>query len=389
MHSFYFSIHNLQTPVWVTLALALLTALWLLAIYRTRLASIRPTTSGSASENPAEWPGVSVIVLVQDNSQMLATMLPQVLKQDYPGKFEVIAVNDGANRDVTDVVKLLCNTYSNLRITFIPSEAHNLSRTKLGISLGIKAAKYPYIITTTSLVQIPSDAWLRLMTEPFARGKDISLGTARLAGLNGAMNRFDELEAQTIWLSGALAGHPYRGTTYNIGYKRQLFFDVKGFSKSLTLHYGEDDIFISEIATSHNAGVVIDPAANLIVNRYMPVKALRDLRMQHCFTSRFITRRSSMLFGFSTLSMWLWLAATIVGIILSLPNLLPTCFFAAIGIGLWTTLIIAWRNASNAQQIQISPWALPWLMFWRWTRTLRYTMACGSASRKNYTWTKR
>lgn len=379
--------------VWVSLAITLLAIMWLLTAYRGRLAKIRRTSQPRSGEmpepEPESWPGVSVIVHAQDSSRQLAAMLPAVLQQDYPGDFEVVVVNDGSSRDVTDVVNFLSNTYHNLHITFVPFEAHNLSRTKLGISLGIKAARYPYVIITTSLADIPSNAWLRLMAEPFARGKEVSLGTSRLTGIKGAMNRFDELEAQTIWLSAAMAGHPYRGTGYNIGYHRSLFFDAKGFSRSLTLHHGEDDIFISQIATPDNTAAVVDPAATIAVNRYMPVKALRDLRMQHTFTGRFISKGASRLFGFSTIMLWVWLAATATGVVMSLPNLLPSCVFLAAAIGLWTPLIAVWRHAARAQEMPLNAWALPWLLFWRWGRTLRYHLNCGRASRKNYTWIQR
>ena len=172
------------------------------------------------------------------------------------------------------------------------------------------------------------------------------------------MNRFDELEAQTIWLSAAMAGHPYRGTGYNIGYRRSLFFDAKGFSRSLTLHHGEDDIFISQIATPGNTAAVVDPAATIAVNRYMPVKALRDLRMQHTFTGRFISKGAPRLFGFSTIMLWVWLAATATGVVMSLPNLLPSCVFLAAAIGLWTPLIAVWRHAARAQEMPLNAWAL-------------------------------
>ena len=115
-------------------------------------------------------------------------------------------------------------------------------------------------------------------------------------------------------------GRDGRPPLYNIGYRRSLFFDAKGFSRSLTLHHGEDDIFISQIATPDNTAAVVDPAATIAVNRYMPVKALRDLRMQHTFTGRFISKGASRLFGFSTIMLWVWLAATATGAVMSLPN---------------------------------------------------------------------
>ena len=147
--------------VWVSLAIALLAIMWLLTAYRGRLAKIRRTSQPRSGEmpepEPESWPGVSVIVHAQDSSRQLAAMLPAVLQQDYPGDFEVVVVNDGSSRDVTDVVNFLSNTYHNLHITFVPFEAHNLSRTKLGISLGIKAARYPYVICLLYTSPSPRD----------------------------------------------------------------------------------------------------------------------------------------------------------------------------------------------------------------------------------------
>ena len=387
METLYFSLHRIFPVVWYCMGAVAVALAWLLIFYRERLAKVKPT--GEAADSPAQWPGVSVIVYTQETSQQLARMLPSVLSQDYPSEFEVVVVNDGSSRDVTDVVNYLSNTHQNLHITFVPYEAHNLSRKKLGISLGIKAAKYPYVLITTALADIPSNAWLRLMAEPLARGKKVVLGTSKIADLKGAMNRFDALEAQTVWLSGALAGHPYRGTSYNIGYATELFFENKGFSRSLTLHHGDDDMFISEIATPENTQAVVGEATNLVINRYQPAKALRDLRMQHCFTGRYISKTSSRLFGLSTIMLWVWLVASVTGMVMSIPNLLPTCFFLSAAAGLWIPLAMVWKKTARAQQISMNLWLLPWLLMWRWTRTLSYRIHCGRASRRNYTWIQR
>lgn len=385
--SLYFSFYHVMPVVWVCIGVVAVAMVWLLAIYRGRLVKIKPT--GENPEEVTRWPGVSVIVHTQDASQQLAKMLPGLLAQEYAGEYEVIVVNDGSSRDVTDVVNFLANTHKNIHQTFVPYEAHNLSRKKLGISLGIKAARYPYVVITTSLADIPSNAWLRLMAEPFARGKEVVLGTSRVAGVTGAMNRFDALEAQTIWLSAALAGHPYRGTGYNIGYKAELFFNAKGFSRSLTLHHGDDDMFISQICTPENTEAVVGEATCLTINRYLPNKAMRDLRMRHLFTGRFISKVSPGIFGFSTIMLWGWLAATVLGLVMSLPNVMPGCAFLAAAIGLWIPLVSAWQRAARVQQMPVKGWALPWLMLWRWTRTLRYRSQCAKASRKNYTWLQR
>ena len=87
--------------------------------------------------------------------------------------------------------------------------------------------------------------------------------------------------------------------------------------------------------------------------------------------------------------LWLWLAATVTGIVFSLPNALPGCIFSLIAIALWWLLGLSWRKTADAMGIRLNAFAAPWLMLWHWTRTLRYSLTCGKASRRNYTWLQR
>ena len=386
MDQLYFSLNNISYIVWISAGVALVSMLWLLTFYRARV--IRPAKA--AAKEPAagegNYPAISVVVYANDNAMALGRLLPQIFGQDYPAPMEVVVVNDGSVEDVTDVVNRLSLTYKNLYQTFVPDEAHNLSRKKLGISLGIKAARNHYVVLTDAGCIIPSDTWLRKMAAPFAQGKEVSLGCACIAGLKGAMNRYDETAATVKWLSAALGGHPYRGTGFNLGYSRAAFFAAKGFSRSLTLHFGDDDVFVNQIVNSENTAVVLSHGSVLTVDCADPAKALNELRLRHSFTARFLPKGASAFFGFSTTVMWVWLAATVTGIVFSLPNVLPACVFLALIPCVWIPVAIAWRKSAAATGVALNPWSLPFVAMWRWTRTLRYRIKCGRASRRNYTW---
>lgn len=386
----YFSFSNLLTIVWICAGAAVAAMAWLLTVYASRLNLItRRRTQSQAQPEETAYPPVSVIVHSRDNSRGLARILPQILGQEYPAAFEVIVINDGSTSDTTDVVNLLANTHKNLHITFVPDKARNLSRKKLGISLGVKAASHPYVVLTTAECTIPSATWLKSMATPFAQGFGVSLGTAHITGLKHASDRFDMAQTEAIWLSAALSGHPYRGTGYNIGYNRDLFFEAKGFSKSLTMRHGDDDLFIRQIITPDNCAVVLTGDSIVEVNYSNPSRELNEMRLRHSFTARFLPHGSSRLFGFSSLMLWLWLAATATGIVFSLPNALPGCIFLLLAVALWWLLGLSWRKTANAMGIRINAFAAPWLMLWHWIRTLRYTLTCGRASRRNYTWLQR
>jgi len=109
-------------------------------------------------------------------------------------------------------------------------------------------------------------------------------------------------------------GTPTAASAFNLAYRRELFFEAKGFSRSLNLHNGDDDIFINQIADRDNCAVVLTANAGMDVNFQRPADAYRELRLRHCFTERRLPKGSRRLMGSGTLALWLWVAAVAVGV---------------------------------------------------------------------------
>ena len=59
---------------------------------------------------------------------------------------------------------------------------------------------------------------------------------------------YDNLITGLQYISSALTGNPYTGNGRNLSYRKDLFFAHKGYYKSLSLHAGDDDLFINESA---------------------------------------------------------------------------------------------------------------------------------------------
>lgn len=388
MEEIYFSTGNFLPVVWVCLAIAVAGIVWLLAVVRNRIGLCRKSAGDEpeAGAQPGDWPGVSVIVYADDAPGRLRRLLEKLFSQRYAGRMEVIVVNDGASSEVTDVVNLLMPEHRELYQTFVPDEAHNLSRKKLGISLGVKAARNEFVVITSDRCMPESDGWLMAMTGPFRRGKDVAIGFARVEGLKSGADRFDEVATAVTWLSAGLRSEPYRGTGYNIGYRRSLFFDAKGFSRSLTLHNGDDDIFVNQIANGENCEVVLSRESRMWVDFHNVRKGFRDERLNHCFTARFLPKGSRRFFGLATVVMWAVVAAVVTGVVFSLPNALGACVMVALLPVALVPMALAWRGAGRALGVRLGGWTAGWQMLWRWIRTLRFAMVCGSSDRKNYTW---
>lgn len=384
----YFSFYHILPITWVAIIIAIVATAYLLTVYRA-MTKIR---TSQADEEPSdeELPGVSVVIYTRDNASDLRRMLPEVLAQEYPAnKLEVIVVNDGSVEEVTDVVNYLGQQHRNLYITFVPDEAHNLSRKKLAISLGIKAAKNPVALLTTAECVPSSPRWVREMAKPFTEGggrHQVVLGWGRIDGIRPAMLRYDMVARGVTWLSSALHGHPYRGSAFNLAYTREIFFKNKGFSRSLNLHNGDDDIFISEIATAKNTAVVLSSDARMEAHFKRPESEYRHERLRHCFTERKLPAGMRRLMGFSTLMLWLWVAAIAVGCTFSLPNWWPACLLLALVPAVWIPLTINWMRTSRALGVKLNPALIWWEMLWRWLPNLKCKLSCGSRKHRNFTW---
>ena len=91
----------------------------------------------------------TVVVYCHNQGAQLQRFLPYLLNQNYP-KYEVIVVNDSSIDNTAEVISNFLVEYSNLRQTFIPDGSRNVSRRKLAIMLGIKAAHNELIVVTNA-----------------------------------------------------------------------------------------------------------------------------------------------------------------------------------------------------------------------------------------------
>lgn len=314
---------------------------------------------------------VSVVVYTSDDAEGLRRCLPAILGQHYEAPFEVIVVNEGQTDTVVPVVERLKAIHDNLYLTFTPNGSRRLSCKKLALMIGIKAARYPVVVQTTSSARIESDEWLAALVAPFAnQAIRVVLGFSFLSADNdrafGRRTRaFNSVADDVAWLEAALAGHPYRGTELNIAYTRQAFFDNRGFSRSLNLKNGDDDIFISEIARADNTAVVVSP--DTIVRRvaHNVPRAYRELRTRYRFTGQNLPHGSRMR---QALGPWLIYAITALSVVAAAfmwPNLLGVAIAALLVGGTLTAASIMWRRALMALTGRSLRLCLPWLVLTR------------------------
>lgn len=207
-------------------------------------------------------PAISVIVpLFAEDAAYLDTTLTTLLTQDYE-KFEVVVVYVGNSDDFFADLKSLQRLYPHLSPVHIDYSPHYPVSTKIALNIGIKSSKYDFVVTTSSDATPSSERWLSLLVKGFLYG-DIVLGYSGMAREGGFMNRiFREYRftSSIAWLSAAIRRRTYAASRNALGYKKELYFDVRGFNH-LNMNVGEDDLFVQRIATRDNVSVVLSPRA--------------------------------------------------------------------------------------------------------------------------------
>ncbi|MCM1068030.1 MAG: glycosyltransferase [Muribaculaceae bacterium] len=383
-------------------------ALWLLfacfmcvllmaAIYFFRVRNVVNYRRRADRERPekadADYLPASVVIYSQGDADNLTEMLQTVLSQDYPAAFEVIVVNEGESSDVRDAVSMLRASHSNLYLTFTPEGVVNLSRKKLALTLGIKAARYDIVVLTTTAAEIESKLWLRRMMSNFERGGkiDIVLGFSYIDpeedSTHGRRRRaFDYVADSVRWLAVAVAGKPFRGTEYNIAYRKEVFMRNKGFARTLNLHYGDDDIFISEIARPDNTAVELSEDSLVRLRQGNHPRIFRERVLRRHFTETFIRRRPRLL---ASLTGWLQIAALATGIAagaIDYPNMQPAIIAAVIIVLMLVLDVVVWRNAMHALKSRKMMLTLPWLSITYPLRKLGTRVRSRLGKQKKYTW---
>ncbi len=239
-------------------------------------------------------PGVSVVICARDEADNLRKYLPFFLDQDYP-EFEIIVVNDGSTDDSELLLTNMKEEYPKLRSTFVPYGATNVSTKKLALTLGIKAAKYDWILLTDADCKPEGKSWISNMARNFNPGVEFVLGYGPYLTEKTAVNRlitFDTLFFFFQYLGYALKGKPYMGVGRNMAYRKEVFFRMKGFASNLQLRSGDDDLMVNAAANAFNTKVEISPES---VTWSEPKKSLRNWIFQkerHLSVASFYTAKS-------------------------------------------------------------------------------------------------
>lgn len=210
--------------------------------------------SKTQKNNPKRIP-ISVIVCAKNEEENVQKYIPLLLEQDYPD-FEIVLINDASIDNTLELFEEFEKQHANVKLVKVENNEAFWANKKFALTLGIKAAKYEYLLFTDADCYPTSNQWIREMSSHFTMKKTIILGYGAYEKIAGSflnkLIRFETMLTATQYFSWAKAGMPYMGVGRNLAYKKEEFFKVNGFIDHMKIRSGDDDLFINQAANKDN-----------------------------------------------------------------------------------------------------------------------------------------
>lgn len=256
----YFVFNDIEIVGLSVVLLSFVIQMWFYFIYYKKPYSFAKKEVRAGNVSNTSKPKVSVIIASENEVDELKENLPLILEQDYLD-YEVIVVNNGSTDESDELLISLNTKYSHLYHTYVPGYSIDtqFGRRKLAFTIGIKAAKGDILLFIEPYSKPVSNKWISTMVESLGEDKDVVLGYSFYKNNSKFYNRvarFDNLLFSLQYLSSAIKKKGYTGTYRNILFRKNLFFERKGFASCLGAENAED-VFINRIIDGDNTVVAI------------------------------------------------------------------------------------------------------------------------------------
>lgn len=253
--------------------------------------SAEGTTEDAAASQPL--PPVTILITAHDNLPELGRNLHTFLEQKYPADYQVVVVCQSSDGETIDFLKRQSSENPHLYYTFIPESSRYMSRKKLQITVGVKAAKYEWILLTEPSCMACSENWLASMTRQCQEPNHLVLGYVSTEESCKSVRRFDMIRKAYYLLRRAQRSYGYRTNMPNVIFRKSDFMREQGYQGNLEYVRGEYDFLVNKYAAFGDTAVELDCDAWL--TRDEPTnKAWHNAHLYHQASLKSLERAASM-----------------------------------------------------------------------------------------------
>ena len=214
-------------------------------------------------ETSPSLPSISIVMTAHDNERELEQHVPIIMEQDYPDGFEVIVVTSKGEDATDDLLERWVRKYPNLYTTFVPDSSRYMSRKKLAVTLGVKAANFDWIMLIEPECIPSSSKWLRQMASHCKTGVDMVMGYSNYSNEASDYKRYERAMMQHSLLKEAKKT-AYRAESHNLLFRKDMFLNGRGFDGNTQFVRGEYDFLVNKYATKGNTATELSPESRLI-----------------------------------------------------------------------------------------------------------------------------
>lgn len=269
------------------------------------------------SVNDSDMPRITVLVLANNNAQALDANLSIILTQDYAPGYEVIVVGEKGDLPTEAVVEQYAHR-GHLYATYIPHRSLFMSKSKLAVALGVKAAHNEWIVMVNAECRPQSDVWLKTLASRMDSDANLVMGYSNYDSEARGYYRFARLRTMCYMLRRAVGSVAYRTNGTNIAFRRSEFIAQEGYRGNLQLVNGEYDFIINKYAQPGQTRVVT--VEDAWIREDSPTsKQWHDRDICYAHIRKFLSRSTAprTLFNFDMTMMYANYAALVASIVLS------------------------------------------------------------------------
>ena len=191
----------------------------------------------------------SIVIPFRNEAPNLTHLLNSLLAINYPNKlFEILLVNDDSNDNFKQIIEIFKQQNPTLNSTLINNKTSSNSPKKDAITCAINQSKFEWIVTTDADCIVPQN-WLQLFNQQIEEKQPLFISApVKFKKQNTLLYHFQNLNftsliGSTIGSFGI--GNPIMCNGANLCYKKEAFFEVKGFEGNSIIASG-DDVFLLE-----------------------------------------------------------------------------------------------------------------------------------------------
>ncbi|MFY0685539.1 MAG: glycosyltransferase [Cyclobacteriaceae bacterium] len=309
----------------------------------------------------ANTPPVSVIVCTRNEEHNIEELIPILLTQDYPN-YELIVVLDRCGDNSLEIVKSWEQKDERFKSVIVDYLPDQFSPKKFGLTLSAKGASHEWLLFTDADCRPSSDQWIRSMATQMTDNHDFVLGYAPYYAGHSLLNHFisyETFETGVAYLSSARLKNPYMGVGRNLGYRKSLFLEVKGFNRFQGIMGGDDDLFVQHHAKPNRTAVALGYESLMYSAPELTLSSYWVQKKRHYSVSKFYKAVSKIKHSLkSVVLLSLWVTFTILALMNHQPEIIyPVIGFYLVaivlmnnsltkklgeGYSLWLTPILEW-----------------------------------------------